>query len=97
MDEYEEEENKLNRFRDLATKQELTLTEYMESVQRGDEMVELFVGGYLSGVLVEQFYDMPESDKRVHLELLEVVMILSRKRGNMEMYHQLKEIIEKLK
>lgn len=100
MNEFEEEDRKLERWKELGRKlneRELTLDEYLDWSQTSDEMLNMFIEGYRSGVSQHQFKNLDKGEQIVHLHLLEMAMIVTRHHGNMDNYHEMKEIISKLR
>ena len=100
MNEFEEEDRKLERWKDLNNKlneRELSLDEYLDYTQTSDEVLNMFIEGYRSGVSQHQFKDLDIGMQKVHIHLLEMAMIITRHRGNMDNYYEMKEIITELK
>lgn len=92
----EEEDEKYEDFKKIGEEKTFTLTEYLQMQQRGDDMLQMFYEGYSSGILINQFKDLTLQEQIVHMEVLQMYMIISRKEGDMEKYEELKEIIERI-
>ena len=104
FDEFEEEDAKLERFKSLGEslnedpdREELSLVEHLEEQKRHDQMLNSFIESYRSGEGQIHFMSLNDTDQKMHIHLLEISMIIARKKGNMLNYYEMKEIVTKLK
>lgn len=100
MEDFEEEDRKFQKFIELGESMDdqMSLQDYIEMKNEGDNQLNMFIEGYRSGILVESFHTLDNMEKEAHIHLLEMIMIYVRKRlNNMEKYQEMKDIVEKLK
>ena len=100
MEDFEEEDRRFQKFIEFgeSTDNQMSLQDYIEMKNEGDNQLNMFIEGYRSGILVESFHTLDDMEKEAHIHLLEMIMIYVRKRlNNMEKYQEMKDIVEKLK
>ena len=100
MDSYEEEDDKLERFRELGRKlgepEGLTIDEYVDYRETSDEMLNSFIEGYRSGIAQHHFKSLTKPEQKLHIHLLEIAMIIARQSGYMDNYLEMKGIVKEL-
>lgn len=105
---YEEEDRKLNAFLGLTRrlkedpawaypnppKKEMTPEEQEES----DNRINSFIEGYRSGDLIDDFVNLKMGDQLLHTHMLEMTMIMARKKlNNVDKYLEMSNIVDQLK
>ena len=95
MSKYKEEDEKYQRFLDLS---DALSTKHVNVDEVGDENINNFIEGYRSGELIKEFHKKEEVNRRFDIHMLELVMIIARKKlNNMDKYKEIKIIVEELK
>lgn len=100
MSQYEEEDEKLERFRELGRKlgepEALSLDEYLDYKETSDSMLNAFIEGYRSGGSQDHFKTLTKAEQKLHIHLLEISMIIARQSGIMDNYIEMKGIVNQL-
>lgn len=103
-DEFEEEDEKLERFKAFGMKlnedpdlEQMDLAEFLESQRRHDEQLNQFIEGYRSGESQVTFLTKNDLEQKTDIHLLEIAMIITRQKGNMMNYYEMKKIVDRLK
>ncbi len=95
MSKYKEEDEKYQRFLDLS---DALSSKHVNVDEVGDENINNFIEGYRSGELIKEFHKKEEVNRRFDIHMLELVMIIARKKlNNMDKYNEIKIIVEELK
>lgn len=102
--EFEEEDEKLERFKRLITDldkdpdlEQVGLAEFLEDQKRHDEQLNHFIESYRSGDSQVTFLTLDDLEQKTHIHLLEIAMIITRQKGNMMNYYEMKKIVDRLK